>query len=36
MVKLINDIVRHPFSGKPEPLQQSLPGLCSRKFNSEG
>ena len=37
IVQLIDDILRHPFSGfgKPEPLKHSLKGYCSRRINDE-
>ncbi len=37
IVELINDILRHPFSGlgKPEPLKHDLKGYWSRRINDE-
>jgi len=37
IVELINDILRHPFSGlgKPEPLKHSLKGYWSRRITDE-
>ena len=37
IVQLIDDILRHPFSGlgKPEPLKHSLKGYWSRRINDE-
>jgi toxin YoeB len=37
IVDLIDDILRHPFSGigKPEPLKHQLKGYLSRRINDE-
>lgn len=37
IIALINDILRHPFSGigKPEPLKHQLKGYWSRRINDE-
>ncbi|MEG3438564.1 Txe/YoeB family addiction module toxin [Pannus brasiliensis CCIBt3594] len=37
IVDLIDDILRHPFSGigKPEPLKHQLKGYWSRRINEE-
>jgi toxin YoeB len=37
IVDLIDDILRHPFSGigKPEPLKHQLKGYWSRRINDE-
>ncbi|ACB51056.1 putative addiction module toxin, Txe/YoeB [Crocosphaera subtropica ATCC 51142] len=37
IVQLIDDTLRHPFSGlgKPEPLKHSLKGYWSRRINDE-
>lgn len=37
IVDLINDVLRHPFSGigKPEPLKNNLKGYWSRRITNE-
>ena len=37
IVELIDDTLRHPFSGlgKPEPLKHALKGYWSRRINDE-